>query len=305
MTSRMDSRLKSEWLMKTTATKAGEDEITLRDLVNDLLSGRYYILATMVFFAVVGFISGKVTEKQYEAQVVVAPVGAETGRGGGLGALASQYGDLASLAGISSPAASKKTESLAVLQSELLTDAYITNQNLLPVLQRDSWVTRIRRSMGRTIKPLTLWQGNQVFKQRVRSVRDDKVTGMVFLKITWRDPLVAAKWANDLIKLTNTFLRDKAIREAERNIRYLSEQAANTNIIEARQAIFSLLKDEINNEMLAKGREEYALKVIDPATAPEKSSSFGSTTLSILGLMIGFAFSILAILTLRILRNAL
>jgi uncharacterized protein involved in exopolysaccharide biosynthesis len=291
--------------VNTTTQYVSEEEITLRDVTADIFSRRYYILAAMLVLGSGGLALGLIKTKEYQSQIVVAPVSADSGHSGGLGALASQYGDLASLAGVSSPGASKKNESVAVLQSELLTETYITQQNLLPVLRNESWITRVRRWMGYEPKPLTLWQANQLFKKSVRTVRDDKLTGLIYLTITWKDPVVAAKWANDIVNLTNSYLRDKAIREAERNIGYLNEQAAKTNILEARQAVFALLKDELNNEMLAKGREDYALKVIDPAFAPEKPSSFGGLVLAIFGLIIGFVLSILAILAKRVFGNAL
>lgn len=291
--------------MNTTASNDTEKDITLRDLIADTVSARYYILVTMLVLAVGGFVLGLVKVKEYQAQIVVAPVASSSGSGGGIGALASQYGDLASLAGVSSPAASKKNESVAVLQSELLTETYIKDHNLLPVLHVDSWLTPIGKLIGHQRRPLTLWQANQFFKKNIRTVRDDKLTGMIFVTITWTDPAVAAQWANDLVSLTNSYLRDKAIREAERNIGYLNEQAAKTNIIEARQAVFALLKDEINNEMVAKGREDYALKVIDPAFAPEKPSSFGALVLAIFGLIIGLVLSLLGVLLRRVIRNAL
>jgi uncharacterized protein involved in exopolysaccharide biosynthesis len=294
--------------MTTTVTTQVNEDISIRDIAADIRSAKLYILATMVFLSGLGAATGFLRDKQYESTTVVAPVSGESSRLGGLGALASQFGDLASLAGVSTPTASKKNEAVAVLQSELLTEAYIKSQNLLPVLLRDtSWLSAHLgrfRATGKDRAP-TLWKANQYFKKNVRSVTEDKSTGLITLRISWKDPQLAAKWANDLVKITNTYLRDKAIREAERNISYLNEQALNTNILEARQAIYSLLKGELDNEMLARGRDEYALKVIDPAFPPEKPASLGATALGIFGLAAGFVLSILVIVGIRVVRNAL
>jgi LPS O-antigen subunit length determinant protein (WzzB/FepE family) len=83
----------------------------------------------------------------------------------------------------------------------------------------------------------------------------------------------AAQWANDLVKVTNDYLRAKAIEKSERHIEYLKQQAAATDIAQLRSAIYSVLESEIKNAMLARGNDEYALKVIDPATVPERRSS--------------------------------
>ena len=288
--------------MSPTETK---DEISLRDIAADVRAARYRILGAMLLLGFAGVVTATLRDKLYESAIIVVPVASDSGHLGGLSALASQYGDIASIAGISSPASSKKNESVAVLQSELLTEAYIKTQNLLPILRDkpllpflDRWTSR-----DKDHEP-TLWKANQFFKKNVRSVIDDKSTGLITLKITWKDPHLAAKWANDLVRITNTYLRDKAIREAERNIGYLNEQASKTTILEARQAIYALLKDELDNEMLARGREEYALKVIDPAFASEKPASLGKAALGIFGLAVGFVVSLLVILVRRVVRNA-
>lgn len=41
-------------------------------------------------------------------------------------------------------------------------------------------------------------------------------------------------WQDDLVRITNDYLRDKAIEESERHISYLNEQAANTDIAQVR-----------------------------------------------------------------------
>ena len=45
------------------------------------------------------------------------------------------------------------------------------------------------------------------------SVDEDKKSGLITLSITWKDPQVAANWANDLVKQLNEQLREQAIDE--------------------------------------------------------------------------------------------
>jgi uncharacterized protein involved in exopolysaccharide biosynthesis len=70
--------------------------------------------------------------------------------------------------------------------------------------------------------------------------------------------------------MANDFRRNKAITESENNIVYLNSEAAKTDVVGVKQAIYSILQKEISKIMLARGDEEYALKVLDPATPPEK-----------------------------------
>jgi uncharacterized protein involved in exopolysaccharide biosynthesis len=111
-----------------------------------------------------------------------------------------------------------------------------------------------------------------LFEARIREVRQDNKTGLVTLEITWSDPKAAAKWANDLVRMTNEVLREKAITESERRLKYLREQAEQTAVLNLRESIYNLIEGEVNRQMLARGSDEYALKVIDPAIAPESSS---------------------------------
>jgi uncharacterized protein involved in exopolysaccharide biosynthesis len=146
----------------------------------------------------------------------------------------------------------------------------------------------------------TLWKANDLFKKKVRAVATDSKTGLVTLTITWTDPKIAAQWANDLVKSANNYLREKAIEQSERNIAYLNDQAAKTDAVGIRQAMYSILQVEINKAMLARGSEEYAFKVIDPATVPEKKTSPKRS----LWLASGFAGGALLSIMFLLVRNA-
>lgn len=280
-----------------------DDEITFRDLLRDMRASKWRLCGLIAVCMLAGIGIGLVVQRQYEASTVLSPVTDDsTTRGGGLGALASQFGGIASLAGINllGGASGKRDEAIAVLQSELLTEHYIRDNDLLPVLYAKKWDAAAQKWRDTDPKKVpTLWKANRDFK-KIRAIVDDKKSGMVILSITWTDPKLAAKWANDLVRITNSYLRDKAIKEAQRNIAYLNEQAAKTNVIEAQKSIYSLLESEINKEMLARGREEYALKVVDPAFVPEKPSSAGPLLLGLLGFGLGCTAAVLVVFGKRV-----
>jgi LPS O-antigen subunit length determinant protein (WzzB/FepE family) len=103
--------------------------------------------------------------------------------------------------------------------------------------------------------------------------------------------------------MTNDFLRDQAIRESERNIAYLNEQATKTDLLGARQAIFTILQSEINKVMMARGNDEYALKVLDPAFAPELASSPKLALWLAIGFVGGLILAIFAVIVRNEWRN--
>jgi uncharacterized protein involved in exopolysaccharide biosynthesis len=279
------------------------DEFTFRELVDALWQTKWLVLVLSVAFAVVTTVAALAMPQTYESTITVSPVSEAPGSGqlSALGGLATQFGGLASLAGLSVGGDSKKAESLAVLQSRALTNEYIRQNNLLPVLYADQWDAKNNRwDVSDQSSVPTLWEANEKFK-KIRTVSTDNKTGLVTLTIAWTDPKAAADWANDLVKMTNDYLRTAAIEESERNIAYLREQATKTDIVGVKQAIYSILQTEINKAMLARGSDQYALKIIDPAVPPESPSSpnvrvwalaglFGGLMLSLLIAVIGLAW---------------
>lgn len=282
-----------------------DESISARELLAMLWRGRWWCLSAVVLCTVLGALGAWLTPNRYSAAIVVAPVSNSSGGGqlGGLASLASQSG-LASLAGISLGGDSRKWESLAVLQSEALTQKYINGQQLLPVLFPKEWDASSRQwKPGPAEDQPTAWKANELFKKKVRSTFTDPKTGLVTLTITWTDPQLAAKWANDLVALTNGYLRDKAIAESERNIAYLNEQATVTEAVGIRQTIYKILETEINKAMLARGSDEYALKVLDPAIAPEKPSNPPPWAWIVGGVLCGVGLSLFAAFALVVWRG--
>jgi len=277
-----------------------QDEISVSEFVGYLARARWLILSVTITFTLAGAIASQVLTKKYEASIVVSPVASTTSGGGlsgGLSSLASQFGDIASMAGISTSTDTKKSESLATLQSEALTTQYIQQENLLPVLYYDKWDAQKNRwDVSNPKKIPTLWKANQFFKKSVRSITNDTKSGLVTLNITWKDPHLAAKWANDLVKLTNDDLRNKAIQQSESDIAFLNDQAAKTAEVGIKQGIYTLLQTEIKQAMLARATEEFALKVIDPAVAPEKASFPDPIAWTVSGFVGGLLLSVLFVL---------
>ena len=283
----------------STRLPIADDEISLREIVRLLWQARWLVITLTAVCALVGAGLQIVLPKRYEAIIVISPASQTTGgagQGGGMSSMLSEFGGLASLAGLSVGGDSRKAESLTVLQSGALTEDYIQKNNLLPVLFYKQWDAQARRWKPTTKEKMpTLWKANEFFRKSVRKIVTDTKTGIVNMTITWTDPELAAEWANGRVKLTNDYLRNKAIQQSDRNIDYLTQQAAKTDVVGVRQAIYAILQTEINKEMLARGNDEYAFKVLDPAQAPERPSSFGAIALIAAGMVGGMMLSVIIV----------
>lgn len=287
-------------------TDTREDEITLRQFVADLRKAKLMFVLLLGALTLGGVLKGLLVPRDYSAITVLSPVSEGMGGSGlgGLAQLASQYSGLASLAGINLPESGMKDEAIAVLQSQLLTQRYIQQNNLLPILYASEWnaATHAWKSSNPRHVP-TLWLANRYFNNAIRSIVDDKKTGMVEMTIKWKNPEQAAQWANGLVALTNAYLRDKAVSEAERNIVYLNGMVGKTNVVQEQEVIYALMQQQIEKEMVARDREEYALKVIDPAFPPQKPSSAGPLLLGLLGCTLGLFIGVTVVFLRRILSE--
>ncbi len=266
------------------------DELSLREFVAILQSGKWLILFVTLLATGAATAAAYLIPKTYEANVVVLPVAGGSGSGS-LSSLASKVGGLASLLGVSAGTDYKRTESIAVLKSNALIRKYITANNLMPVLYSARWNTKLNNWKDPQHAP-TLWDATQYFKKSIRTVSVNGKTGLVTVSVHWKNPNVAAIWANGLVQLTNDYLRQRAIKEANRDISYLGQEAQQTNVVELKRAIFTVLQHELEQSMLARGTKEYAVTIIDPAVAPGHATWPKKKLWVAVGLFLGLLSSI-------------
>ena len=223
----------------------------------------------------------------YRAEVLLAPVSEE--RAGSLSSLAGQFGDLAALTGVNLGTNKDKTaESIAALKSRSLSVAFIEKENLKPILFPRQWDTENKKWKDQDDVP-TDWEAFEIFDKDIRAVSVDKKTGLVTVAIEWKDPALAAKWANSLVRQVNTRLRNEAIEESEKSTAYLEKQLASTSSVEIQQAIYRLVEAQAKKKMIANAREEYAFTVIDSAVSPEEREKPKRLLIILAGLIIGVA----------------
>ncbi|MBK9251796.1 MAG: hypothetical protein IPM70_07795 [Proteobacteria bacterium] len=241
--------------------------------------------------------------KTYRAKVVLSVVAQD---GGGLGALLGQFGGLASLAGMGglSVGKSSSAEPIAVLSSREFARGFIQENGLLPDLFREKWDPVGKRwKVKKASEEPTLEAGVKKFVERVRSVEVDELGGLVTLTVDWMDRETAAKWANAMVARVNRELRQRAISESQNSINYLNAEAAKTNVQPLLDAIYRVVETQVKSIMLAKVRDDYAFKVIDPAVASDRDRHVwprGSLVMG-LSLLVAMLFSILSILAVYLL----
>lgn len=266
-----------------------DDEVDLIAFLRVLWESKFIILLTTALFGIGSVYVALTTTPIYSANVVVARV-SDSNMGGGA-SLASQFGGLGSLVGMSLGRSGPGQESQAVLKSRRLTEEFIIRGDLLAVLSPAGDDT------------FTLWRAVKQFRELILTIRQDDTEGTTTVSIEWTDPTIAARWANDYVALANEIIRTQAREESERNIEYLNKQIAQTNAVELQRVMYNLIEAETKTLMLANARTEFVFASIDPAVAPEVRSKPKRKIIVLSGVALGLFFGFLVVFALNIFRQ--
>jgi len=270
------------------------EEIRLLDLWRAVWSGKWLVVLASFALAVLAVLASFLITPEYRSQAVLSPVGSSSG--GGLAALAGQFGGLASLAGLNLGAEDNVAESIAILKSRALTERFIRERNLLPVIFHDDWDAGKNAWDVDPDDVPTLARGVERFDKSIRTVNQDVETGLVNLSVDWIDPVLARDWAQGLIAEVNADMRGRAIDQSKRNIEFLKGQLEATDAVELRTAVFSVMESEMKNAMMAAVRTDFAFEVIDPPVVPEKPAWPNRILLAVVGFFLGGMIGVLVVL---------
>jgi uncharacterized protein involved in exopolysaccharide biosynthesis len=266
----------------------GSELFDLRTFLRSVWQRKFVVFCMMIVgFFLAGAYAAVKTPK-YRAEVLLAE--ADTGQSGnGLAGLSGQFGGLAALAGVNLGRGNSLEEAMATVASNTVLYEFIDRNDLLKVILVKRWdAEKGQWKRGRFSKrDPNDWDAAQAFRKSILTVAQDRKTRLVRVIIDWKDPVQAAQWANELVNATNKRMRERAISISTRNLEYLNQQLEKSNTVDLRQAISRLIETETKNVMLARGNEEYAFKIIDPAVKPEEKYSPQTGLVVMLGGAVG------------------
>lgn len=261
----------ADFFTKSTCMQSSDTyDLSLRDLLSMLRRSWVVIAVLTVVGATTAGIVAHFMRPVYRAEVLLSPAVPQGGQTT-LSRLAEQFAPIAGIGGVvdGGGGLAGPEVSIATLKSRWLTESFIRQGNLMPLLFPEKWDEaghRWKSIDGRTRAP-AIADAVDLF-DRIRTVSLDRSTGLVTLAIEWRNPQLAADWANGLVSLVNQFLRERAIDQARRSIDFLQGELGDTKVVERQQIIYGLIESQTSEIMLANARKEYAFVVVDPAVAP-------------------------------------
>ena len=241
-----------------------------------------------------------------------------------MSSLMSQYGGLASMAGINIPSGSKDKlyKAIAVLNSKSFfnqinkkhsidIDLYamrsfdiLKNQpeykkNIYDINSK-KWIRKVKPPMEPKPSDLEL---HKHFLKKIFSLSKDPETDFLSISIRHPSPEFAQALLNIVLNELNQVIKNKDLAESDLALEYLNKELTKTNISEVRKSINQLIEVQLKTNMMASIQEDYVFEVIDPPFKPEIKSSPNRILLTFLGMFIGLFSSVLFVLFGDILRQ--
>ena len=268
-----------------------DDKISLREIWRILWRGKRTVIAATTIFALGSIAYALLATEIYRAEVLLAPAAEQS-----TPMIGGQLGGLAALAGLS-VGEGNDVVSLAVLQSREFARDFIEQLDLMPIFFEEEWdAEKNRWREDDPTKAPDVRDGVKFFHKEIFEVSEERRTGLVTVAIEWTDPDVAAEWASILVHRLNDRLRERALQEAQTNVAYLRSEMAKATLVTLQESIGRLLEAELPKLMLAKGNEEFAFKIVDPAVPPRERVRPKRALTAIIGTILGGLLGIFIVL---------
>jgi uncharacterized protein involved in exopolysaccharide biosynthesis len=299
--------------------------MTQSNLQNDnlllvLWQRKLLVIAITAIAAVIAVYVALSLPNKYRAEVLLAPSESE---GGGLSGIASQFGGIASIAGLSLPSGSdnKMGKALALLRSRAFIQRFIEEKELLPeLLALEAWdaendklvfnpdIYDIENKVwtrsappGKAVIP-TGWEGYKVFIDmlRVGEVTNDST---LIIAMETLSPHLSQTWVTWLVDELNKTISDKELNEARVSIDYLQQQIANTQVKELQSIFYSLIEEQTKKILLGEVKQDYVFEVLAAPVFPEEKSSPHRSLIVLALTMLGGVVSIFLVLLVQVFRQ--
>ena len=125
---------------------------------------------------------------------------------------------------------------------------------------------------------------------------DDKSAQFLVVRVRHRSPIFAKELVDLIVREINELQRYNDIREADASLEYLQNQLTQTQQINIKSSINSLIENQVKTKMFANVRSDYVVKPIDNSYIPELRSSPQRTRFVISYTLIGIFISSLILI---------
>jgi len=273
-----------------------DEEIELLEYVTAVLRNKYKILIFSMACAALAFGISQFLPVKYEAVTNIALV--EMGSLGGVAPDNRRAPEMMTLLEhdflTNTVYENYQERIMAKMRSRVFTEYFIKRNNLLPIIFHKHWDKNNKQWINDFQPNMTL--AARIFKKNISGVEHIKDNNLMTVRIRTGKANQAAELANIFVSDFNTYMREKAIKEADDKLSFLRNELKNTNIVEMRKSFFRLMEAQLVAKMLANNKLEYAIEVLDPAIPPIDKSSPARKRITLLTFISTFLLSIVYII---------
>lgn len=292
----------------------------LIELIKIALEKKLTIFVITVVTCILAVIFALYKSNTYKSTAVVSPVQQQQGA---LSGLASQFGGLASLAGVNLNQGQSSSANVAMeyLKSRSIFIEFVDEYDLKPEImaakgwsQKDDKISydedlfdpKAREwkidSGGKTMEPLN-FDMHLKFIEDMLSISKNAETGFVNITIEHYSPVFAKDMVENLVDFINRKVKEREVSNANLRIRYLENAMEKTQQANMHSVFFNLIEQQHHKKMLALTTDEVALAIIDKPIIAEKKSNPQRALICFLGGLLGGIISLVYMVTVLLYRK--
>ncbi len=290
------------------------EDFDIIEILKTLWSEKNIIILLTSIFALFSVVYALYLPNLYTSSALlkVTKNGSENS-GGNLTELASRYGGLASMVGVSLPSSGidDATYAVEIIKSRdfakhLMTFPYI-KQNLMATKSFNNSTKQIIYDEDIYNKELDVWVRKDVKSGSAEPtylevhssalkdlmVKYDVDTGLIKISFEHLSPVFAQEFVSLVISEVNTITREIKLQETNTALDYLNQEYEKVNQQSLKLSINALISNQMNDKMIASIREDYLLSILDPPVVPELKSNPKRSLICIVITIFGGLFSII------------
>lgn len=288
------------------------DEINLREIFDVLWEGSLTVILFTSLIAIGSIVYSLQLTNYYKSETLIVIRSDSQNQG-----VLSAYSGVASMIGVSLPStgSEKAMEAIELIKSRKFVNHLISFPDVLPSIMAAKsydFVTKKiiydknifnpdtnewNREMGQNGSTMPSYlEAHKRYRGSLVSIDQDKETGFVAIKVEHISPVFAKEFLELIIREANALLRDRDMRESSQALNYLKSELASTTFSEIRDSINSLIKAQLETQMMTKINEDYSLSVIEPPFVPEQKSKPIRSLIVILSTFFAGFFSVVYVL---------
>lgn len=277
----------NKWLNRLNNSKTQIDgAVSPRQIFSTIWSNITAIFAAFVAISIIGFLLIGMKPDYYRSSALLVPSKDSASNASGLGSI----GGVAALAGINIGSGTVSDVDIAIetLKSRDFILNFIENHGLKAnIVAAKRWnedtgkLEYIDSIYVEEAGGQLEFVGNPEFYNdsfvldefsKMFSLKQSPDKGFVQLSFVHKSPVVAEFVLDAIIKDINSVMRDRAIAESNKNIKYLEKKISEVAYSELREVFYSLIEEQIKNSMIAETRTDYVFSIIDSPYTPDEAA---------------------------------